>query len=127
MLLDSNIIIYAAQPQNDDLRTFIAQHSPFVSALSYLEVVGYHRLKEDDRQYFELFFQIAPLLPISDMALHKAVEIRQQRKVSLGDAIIAGTALAHKLKLVTRNTTDFKWIQELELINPFEAEDSESK
>ncbi|MDJ0518270.1 MAG: hypothetical protein QNJ74_19135 [Trichodesmium sp. MO_231.B1] len=46
MLLDSNIIIYAAQPENSNLRQFIAEQSPAVSALSYIEVLGYHQLTE---------------------------------------------------------------------------------
>ncbi|NMG09218.1 twitching motility protein PilT [Brasilonema sp. UFV-L1] len=40
--------------------------------------------------------------------------------MSLGDAMIAGTALAHNRTLVTRNTADFIWIAELQLLNPFE-------
>ena len=38
--------------------------------------------------------------------------------MSLGDALIAGTALNVKLKLATHNTKDFEWIEELELIDP---------
>ena len=40
--------------------------------------------------------------------------------MTLGDALVAGTALAHNLTLVTRNTTDFAWIAGLTLLNPFE-------
>jgi predicted nucleic acid-binding protein len=54
MLIDSNIIIYAAKPEHADLRRFIAEHTPAVSAVSYVEVLGYHRLTERDRQYFVL-------------------------------------------------------------------------
>lgn len=43
MLLDSNIIIYATQPEYVWLREFIAEHEPVVSALSYVETLGYHR------------------------------------------------------------------------------------
>ena len=39
MLIDSNIIIYAAQPVNATLREFIAQHAPAVSAVSNVELV----------------------------------------------------------------------------------------
>ena len=35
MLLDSNIIIYAAQPSHQVLRQFIAAHAPAVSAVGY--------------------------------------------------------------------------------------------
>jgi len=41
--------------------------------------------------------------------------------MGLGDAIVAATALAHRLTLVTRNIGDFSWIQNLDLINPFES------
>jgi len=58
MLLDSNIIIYAAQAENEFLREFIAENSPFVSALSYLEVLGYHQLNNEDKAYFEEFFKV---------------------------------------------------------------------
>jgi len=38
--------------------------------------------------------------------------------MSLGDAIIAGTALEHGLTLVTANVKDFQWIPNLKVINP---------
>ncbi|NJL10763.1 MAG: type II toxin-antitoxin system VapC family toxin [Calothrix sp. SM1_7_51] len=57
MLLDSNIIIYAAQAENSWLREFIAEHDPAVSALSYVETLGYHRLTEIERQFLEEFFR----------------------------------------------------------------------
>jgi hypothetical protein len=40
MLLDSNIIIYAAQP---------AWPAPAVSVISYIEVLSYHRLSEEEQ------------------------------------------------------------------------------
>ena len=52
MLLDSNIIIYAAQPENSALRQFMVEHSSAVSALSYIEVLGYHKLTKQERLIF---------------------------------------------------------------------------
>jgi len=49
MLLDSNIIIYASQPENTQIRQFIGEHDIVVSAISYIEVLGYHRLTEENR------------------------------------------------------------------------------
>jgi hypothetical protein len=123
VLLDSNIIIYSAQPEHAQLRVLIAEYVPAVSALSYLEVLGYHLLTQQQRQYFEEFFQVAQVLPISQDVLDQAVILRQQRRMTLGDAIIAGTALVHGLTLITRNTDDFRWIAELELLNPFETDE----
>jgi predicted nucleic acid-binding protein len=116
----SNIIIYAAQPEYGWLREFIAQHELVVSALSYVETLGYHRLTEAERRLLEEFFAVSFVLPISQPILDRAVALRQMRRMTLGDAIIAGTSLTHDLVLVTRNVEDFQWIAGLQLLNPFE-------
>ena len=122
MLIDSNIIIYAAQEAHDNLRRFIAQHAPAVSAVSYVEVLGYHHLTEQERQHFEAFFAVATILPLSQDVLEQAIKLRQIRKMSLGDALVAGTALAFGRTLVTRNADHFRWVAGLPVLNPFEAE-----
>src|SRR5690349_15947680 len=127
MLLDSNIIIYAAQPEHTALRMFIAEHAPAVSAISYVEVLGYHKLNEQERSLLEGFFAVAPLIALSHPVLEQAVKLRQLRKMTLGDALIAGTALAYQLTLVTRNTADFTWIAGLKLLNPFEQSSAPPK
>ena len=118
MLLDSNIIIYAAQPERDDLRQFIADNAPFVSIVSYIEVLGYHNLTTDARQSLTDFFAAAYILDIDRAVADRAVALRQQRSMSLGDSLIAATALVHGLTLITRNLADFRWIAELQLIDP---------
>lgn len=119
MLIDSNIIIYSAQPEHDHLRQFIAKHTPAVSAISRVEVLGYHRLTAQARQWFEEFFAAATVLPLSEVVLERAVQLRQLRKMTLGDALIASTALTYSRTLVTRNTKDFDWIVDLSVLNPF--------
>ena len=119
MLIDSNIIVYAAKPEHGTLRRLIAEQSPAVSVVSYVEVLGYHRLTDQERRYFSMFFAAAPLLPLSSEVLEQAVRLRQSRKMTLGDALVAGTALAYRLRLVTRNTKDFDGIPELVVIDPF--------
>ncbi|HEU4885693.1 MAG TPA: type II toxin-antitoxin system VapC family toxin [Longimicrobium sp.] len=58
------------------------------------------------------------VLPITDLIAREAVRLRQQRKMALGDSIVAGTALVHGRTLVTRNVADFQWISGLKLLNP---------
>jgi toxin FitB len=118
MLLDTNIIIYAAQGQHPKLRTFIAQHAPLVSVISYVEALGYHRLPPVERADLEAFFNVAKLLDVSRPVIDRAVSLKQVRKMSLGDSIVAATALVHGLTLVTRNVADFQWISGLTLLNP---------
>ena len=72
MLIDSNVIIYATQPQYDDLRQFIDGISRSVSVVSYIEVLGYHRLGKQQRQLLEQFFQGTDMLPLSDAVMHQS-------------------------------------------------------
>ena len=118
MLLDSNIVIYAAQPQHSDLLQFIRQESRAVSIVSRIEVLGFHRISARERQICEAFFLTVEMIRLSDRIVDRAVELRQQRRMGLGDAIIAATALEHSLTLITRNTHDFRWIDNLDLHNP---------
>lgn len=45
-LLDSNIIIYAAQPQHNELRALILDEPAGISLVTQVEVLGFHRLSE---------------------------------------------------------------------------------
>jgi len=119
VLLDSNIIIYSTNPLYDSLQIFIAQNDCCVSLISKLEVLGFQNLQEKDKKILEAFFETAEtIIPISDSIIEKAIQLRQQRKMSLGDAIIAATALEYNLTLVTANTKDFNWITSLNITNP---------
>ena len=59
------------------------------------------------------------MLPLSEVVVGQAVKLRQIRKMSLGDALVAATTLVHGRMLVTRNTKDFEWVAGLRLHNPF--------
>ncbi|MDG6250761.1 PIN domain-containing protein [Methanocalculus sp.] len=72
--------------------------------------------------FWKSFFNSARILPISQKVLDAAVILRQQRNITLGDAFIAGTALAYDLELVTRNIQDFKWIEGISLHNPIDSQ-----
>ncbi|MCL4506230.1 MAG: twitching motility protein PilT [Chloroflexi bacterium] len=65
MLFDSNIIIYATQPGHAELHRFIVANDPAVSIISYIEVLGYHRLSNTDRQLLKTLFALMDVLPIN--------------------------------------------------------------
>ena len=120
MLIDSNIAIYASQSQHIALRLFLDSVSRSVSIVSYVEALGYHRLTVDAENYITDFFRGSIILPLTDAVANQAIALRQQRRMGLGDAIIAATAIVHNLTLVTHNTEDFRWIANLELLDPLE-------
>lgn len=121
MLLDSNIIIYASRSAHADLRHFIAQHGLAVSVISVVEVLGYHGLTHYDRLLFEEFFAASKQLPVSDPVIARAVALRQEQRMALGDALIAATAIVNGLALLTHNVRDFKNIAGLVVVDPLEV------
>ncbi|HEU0016189.1 MAG TPA: type II toxin-antitoxin system VapC family toxin [Longimicrobium sp.] len=122
MLLDSNIVIYAAEAEHEELRDFIDRHSPAVSIITHVEVLGFWRIGEEKRVVYEEFFAVAEKLPLSHRVAEQAIHLRQQRRIGLGDSIVAATALVHGEPLATRNTRDFRWIPGLTLVNPVDAD-----
>jgi toxin FitB len=120
LLLDSNITIYSAAGDSSVL-DFIEEEGPVASAISYVETVGFHRITQEERVQLETFFEKAQLLPVDRPVIEQAALLRQQRRMSLGDSIVAATALVHDLTLVTRNVDDFRWAPGLRLLNPFDS------
>lgn len=120
-LLDSNIIIYAATPQFAFLRALVKEPDIAVSAVSYVEVLGYHLLTLQDRFDFEEIFANVFMLPVSPAVLDQAVKLRQGRRMKLGDALIAATASVFNCTLVTRNTSDFHGLPGLRVSDPLSA------
>lgn len=121
-LLDSNIIIYASQPEHTELRQMLAEQEVAVSVISKIEVLGFARLDPEDARYFRTLFDTVRVIELGSVIVERAIKLRQERRMSLGDAVIAATALIHQAKLVTRNSDDFRWITGLDLHDPLQPE-----
>ena len=102
MILDSNVIIYSVQPGYEILYNFLERNKGNLQAslITQLEVLGFHRIEPDDKTDFETFFALIPILPIDEEVIAEAIRLRQQRKRSLGDSIIAATALLYNLPVL---------------------------
>ena len=118
-LLDSNILIYASQPGNEFLDEWLEASGTMYSAISLTEVLGYRGITTEDENLFEAMFAQLAMQPVSVSVLRKAAALRRVRRLKLGDAIIAATALETGSELVTRNEQDFRGIDGLQIINPF--------
>ena len=118
-LFDSNILIYSSKPAFAYLRPLLKAEDAYVSAISVVEVLGYPDLTEDDRHYHESFFATADVQPVSDSVIARTVEVRRlKRRMKLGDALIAATALEFDMTLMTNNEADFTGLAGLRVENP---------
>jgi toxin FitB len=117
-LIDTNLIIYAAQPNFHWLLPTIKTPDSAVATVSRIEVLGFKGIQPREAAFFLRYFASIQQFPLSEDIILKAIDIRQQKKMKLGDAIIAATALVHEADLYTRNVADFGWITDLTVINP---------
>lgn len=115
------IIIYAVLPQYQNVRDYMSDFDWCASKISQIEVLGYHKITVSEKELYHQLFTKIHLYDIDDNIIQKATEFRQTKKMSLGDAIILATAVIYKIPLMTRNSKDFDWIDDLTLINPFDA------
>ncbi len=69
----------------------------------------------------QAFVQSVAVLPLDEPVTQHTIRLRQQHRVKLPDAIIAATALAHNIPLLTRNVSDFQDLVGLAVLNLHEA------
>ncbi|MBF0260712.1 MAG: type II toxin-antitoxin system VapC family toxin [Magnetococcales bacterium] len=120
MMIDTNIIIYSLRPEHAQLQSWLLEQMPCCSVISRVETLGYHRLTTAAQRSLEGVLSCMEVIYPSPVTFERAIQLRQQRRISLGDALIAATALEHRLVLATTNLSDFQWIQGLTIVNPME-------
>lgn len=117
-LVDSNIIIYSALKEYDYLRSLFKEKNIFVSEISLLEVLGYSSITKEQENYFDAVFSIVNKIPVSSEIIFEAIKLRKNNKLSVGDSIIAASAIELNLTLLTNNVSDFKKVKSLQIKNP---------
>ncbi|MFQ3597402.1 MAG: type II toxin-antitoxin system VapC family toxin [Chloroherpetonaceae bacterium] len=120
-LTDTNVIIdYFGDklPQNSKL--FLNEIEIIISDVTKIEILGWHKASNEQLKQLYSFMDLVTILPISNEVVNQTISLRQKYRIKLADAIIAATAIANDLTLITRNTKDFEAIEGLSLINPFE-------
>jgi predicted nucleic acid-binding protein len=117
-LLDNNLLIYLAMEVHKLMRPLALNTRDFTSVNSKVETLGFHKL---DATYFTSLFVIITLLPVTPNIIKTAIHLRQQQRMTLGDSLIAATALKFGLTLATRNAVDFAPIPNLTVYDPFQS------
>jgi len=122
-LIDSNIIIdYTAArlPQyGSDFVENLFNTNFLISVAVKIEVLGFDDLPTK-LEAMEEFVNTATDLPLDESVTRQAILLRRKyKKLKLGDAIIAATAIVHNLTLISRNSKDFEKIKGLKTLNPY--------
>lgn len=134
-LLDTNVISELARraPHPGVLEWAKQPGQHMLSAVSVEEILFGLRWRGSPRilDWMNRFFEICPVLPITEDIAHRAGSLRgdfQRRGVirQQADMLIAATAQVHNLTLVTRNTRDFKGCG-IGLLDPFDTPHKQRK
>jgi len=94
---------------------------PNLSVITQIELLCWKTDQNTEKRVKD-FVTDSDVLDITlDVIMH-CVNIRRDKKVKTPDAIIAGTALAYDLILISNNEKDFRNIKGLKFINPFNVQ-----
>ncbi|MEA5620974.1 type II toxin-antitoxin system VapC family toxin [Cronbergia sp. UHCC 0137] len=122
-LYDTNIFIYYLA---DDITVnswfteeFLNLHEIIVSPIIRIELLSFTGLSKEEEQSIEDLLSQFNTVPLLREIENQTIQIKQQYKIKLPDAIIAATAINQDAFLVTRNVSDFKGITGLKIENPF--------
>ncbi len=91
-----------------------------ISVITRIELLG-KLVPDAESNFLKNFVQSVVVLPLDEPVVAQTIALRQQHRVKLPDALIAATALAHGLPLLTRNVGDFRALPNLAVINPHDA------
>lgn len=126
ILLDTTILIDLSRG-NIQAASFIDQKHDaktplFISVISAMELI-YGCLNKAEVEQIKLLIADFTVLPLSPVDSAKAYELMvtfsKSHNLAIPDALIAATALNHKLELATDNIRHFRMIPDLELSKPY--------
>ncbi len=123
---DTNIVIYFLQQQFPHLAekfmdALLRESRPAISAITEIELLCWKTITAKDLEILHSFINDVQVIELEQPIKYKTADIRKKYKIKLPDAIIAATAIVYELSLITRNVSDFENIEELKLINPWNA------
>jgi len=123
-LWDTNTIIYFLQQQfpadvTDFVDDLLMISKPCFSVITEIELLCWKTASPMDIKLIQNFVKDSTVIELESSIKYVTVDIRKAHKIKLPDAIIAATALVYNLTLLTRNVSDFKNINDLDFINPW--------
>lgn len=115
-------MIHACKPDGAWLSPWTWHPEAACATVTRVEALGFTGISAGEDVAIRDFLSQVLSYALDDEVVESAVRLRQQKRMKLGDAIFAATALEYGVPLVTRNLDDFKHIPGLQIINPFASQ-----
>lgn len=118
-VLDTNAIVALLQGNSQLIQLLQNSHWIGVSVISQIEFLVFSGLSQDDCQLFQQFLQRVEVIGLTGddtLLIEKIIEMRQQYRLKLPDAVIAAMAIQNSASLVTADR-EFAKVTILTIIN----------
>ena len=115
LMIDTNTAIYLLSG-NDKLAQFLDEKNIFISFITELELLSKTDLSIPERKIIKSFLNDCTIYDINSFIKDKVIELKQNVRIKLPDAIIASTALWLNMPLVSADN-DMKKVKSLNLIS----------
>jgi predicted nucleic acid-binding protein len=113
-LLDTNAVLYILNG-DETLIDFLFEKELFLSVISEMELLSYKNITEKEQQTIKQFLEEFTIIGLDEKVKLEAIQVKKSSSMKLPDSIIAATAIALKLPLVT-SVKHFKNVEGLNLL-----------
>jgi predicted nucleic acid-binding protein len=114
-LIDTNVVIGLLNGDPDCISAIQSTKSDLaymaVSQITRMELLGFAGMTETEEQTLQQLIASVHVILLDETIESRAIALRRQRKIKLPDAIIAATALARGLVLITLDKALLKTMQ----------------
>ena len=112
-LVDTNVLIYAMEGHPSV--TGMLRCSPGISVISEIELLGKKGITQHEANDLRDLLNGFEIINFSDVIKEITISLKQKYSVKTPDAIIAATAKAFNLQLITADT-DFRKIKDVDIV-----------
>ncbi len=110
MLLDSNILIYAANQTVPEIEALVVSGDNGVASVTPIEVYGFTGLKPEEKAALDILFRRLTVHPLDTAVIDRAIALRQESRMGTsgrhhrryGPGAWLGTGDAERGRLQTR-------------------------
>ena len=113
--VDTNILIYVMERHPHPIVSWISNFSPAISVISEIELFGKKNITQPEIIAVQNLLKDCEVIDLNDTIKKIAISIKQKHSIELSDAIIAATAKAFDLQLVTADK-NFKKIEDVDIV-----------
>ena len=113
-LIDTNILIYIVQG-NPSVEYFADEEKLAISYITEMEALGKYGISPLEKQIIGSFLSRCHIIEMNTRIKLLAIDLKQQTRLKLPDAVVAATAIEYSLLLVTADK-EFERISNLNLL-----------